>query len=156
MVGAKVRTDPWYPLRYELARSRRYQKGFVLAAGRVGTGEQGGRRLKGALQSYAHLVRDTDAVWTHRGRLYILLAETSADEAGDVIDRLGQSVADAVRITDVRTASFPGDGLTSAALIAAVSEDAPARAGGWQVIIAASEAAAARPAAGHPGTESGG
>lgn len=122
-----MRTDPWYPLRYELARSRRYEKDFVLAAGHVG-GERGSaRRTKNAVEAYSRVVRDTDAVWEHRGRLYILLAETSIDAASEVVERLGQSLEEELRIRDLQMAAFPDDGVTTAALITATEkQDAPA------------------------------
>jgi hypothetical protein len=118
-----MRTDPWYPLRYELARSRRYEKQFVLAAGQVGEGGRASaRQTKAALETYARLVRDTDAVWVHRGRLFLLLAETTLETAPEVIERFGRSVSAELRIAELRMAGFPADGLTSAALTAAVEE----------------------------------
>lgn len=120
-----MRTDPWYPLRYELARSRRYEKGFVLVAGHVGGGQKaGGRQTKAAVDAYARVLRDTDAVWAHGGRLYVLLAETAIDQADEVIARLGQSVPESSRISGAEMAAFPEDGLTTAALIEAVSRRA--------------------------------
>lgn len=124
-----MRTDPWYPLRYELARSRRYEKAFVLAAGHVG-GERGSaRRTKNAVEAYARVVRDTDAVWEHRGRLYILLTETAIDGASEVVERLGQSLDEELRIRDLQMAAFPDDGVTTAALITATEKHGAASPG---------------------------
>jgi hypothetical protein len=100
----------WNDLRRELDRCRRFGREFALV--RV-PGRDRGR--------IARLVRSTDYVWSDRAATYVLLPESNTASAEGLIARLQREAPELLPERGVQVASFPEDGLTSGALLSALS-----------------------------------
>jgi hypothetical protein len=107
-----VQTEPWDHLRRELDRARRYGREFALL------------RLSGDdVEREAALLgrlRTSDYVWAHGKATYVLLPEADRTAAEGLVARLEREAPGLLPERGVQLAAFPGDGLTSGALLAAV------------------------------------
>lgn len=122
--------DAWEELRREIARSRRYGHEFVLIRIPLAALPPPVRRsrwsrlrrsrdLARALRS---LVRTLDRVWTSNGSLYLLLPESNRAAGEGLLARVREAAPELLPDRGVRLAAFPVDGLTSGALLEAVSK----------------------------------
>ncbi len=113
----------WTEFRRELRRSRRGIRPLTLL--RI-SGDQlhgdGGDLGARSRQLGQHL-RLVDRTWVDDGSIYVLLPESSRDAANVLIDRI-RAQAPGELPDQVRVASFPEDGLTGGAIIAAVHDGA--------------------------------
>ena len=108
-------TPAWAEFRRELARARRHERPLSIV--RLPGGATG--RSTAALTVGPHRpLRRVDRAWAEGADLVILMPESDRSAAERAVDRL----APALRIdpTTARVATFPVDGLTSTALVAAV------------------------------------
>jgi hypothetical protein len=106
----------------ELARSRRYERPFVLARVPPRPGSAGA--LAGALRD---LLRSVDRVWEERDGVYFLLPESGPETASRLLARIAEPLAGLLHERAVvAVATFPHDGLTQRALRAAVADRAAA------------------------------
>lgn len=114
----------WREFRRELNRSRRH--GYPLSLVRL-PGAAGDRAsVADRLAQVRHDIRRIDLAWPAHGDLYLLLPQTDRAGAIGAVARLGvPSPLGADAVDAARIAVFPGDGLTSGALIAAVGGMAP-------------------------------
>jgi hypothetical protein len=122
--SAVLHSDPWEEFRRELDRSRRYERQFVLVRVPGSRGPRNGAARPPAhapeerLQAVAELLRSVDRAWLDEGDVYILLPECSRAMGEAFVSRLERLVPWLVAEVDVRIAAFPGDGMTSGALLA--------------------------------------
>jgi hypothetical protein len=127
-----VREDPWEALRREIDRSRRHRHALTLL--RLGPAPRGrldrrGREgLLSTMLSLRQLMRSVDSVWADRDGIFMLLPESDRTAADGLLQRLRETVPEAVGPEGPRVACFPADGLTANALRAAVNRsfDGPA------------------------------
>jgi hypothetical protein len=106
----------------ELARSRRYERPFVLARVPPRPGSAGA--LAGALRD---LLRSVDRVWEERDGVYLLLPESGPETASRLLARIAEPLAALLPERAVVTfVTFPRDGLTQRALRAALAARAAA------------------------------
>jgi hypothetical protein len=122
--------NPWSPLLHELERSRRY--GWGLTVVRLPVRRSPARRppwrrrvVEQPEAQVVPLVRETDVVWTVGPFLYLLLPGVGRDGAERLVERLAEHEPTAVSPEDARAASFPEDGLTGNALLAAMDQRTP-------------------------------
>jgi hypothetical protein len=108
------------PLERELRRSRRFGRPLSLVRVRALDGDA--RPLASTLRAIA---REVDHVATLGDNVLVLLPETDGAAARAFVDRASRSVGQA-QAANATVASFPNDGLTLSALIAAVNGHAPA------------------------------
>jgi 4-amino-4-deoxy-L-arabinose transferase-like glycosyltransferase len=109
----------WAEFRREMRRARRGVKALTIL--RIPVAGPGADDAALALRSEeiaAHL-RLVDRTWIDDGSVYVLLPESPRAAADVLLSRI-RAVAPALLPADVRTATFPDDGLTSGAIIAAV------------------------------------
>ena len=111
----------WTDFRREMRRARRGVRSLTLV--RIPSSSAG---LPGAAPDLATWSRQlsqhmrlVDRAWVDEGSLYVLLPE-SARAAADVLLERVRSAAPGLLSSDLRVATFPDDGLTSGAIIAAV------------------------------------
>lgn len=109
-----VVTDPFFD---ELARSRRYDHRFCLVRVRAGALADPAGELRPWLRS-------TDHWWTTADDVHILLPETDREAGHRWVSRLRDGAGSPLTTADVRLVAFPDDGLTSSALLAALSRPA--------------------------------
>lgn len=125
--------SPWEQFLRELDRSRRYDLTFTLARiprpsapeaerlGRPGRGRRARRDrmadLGGALRPH---LRSTDLTWNEGAYLYALLPGIDHDVCRRLLDRIDAHSPGLIPSSGVAFASFPADGLTGNALLAAL------------------------------------
>jgi hypothetical protein len=109
------------PFDQELQRSRRYGRPLSLVRVRSRTGEV--TQLVAALEQ---LTREVDHVWTVGRDVVVLLPEADAAAARAFVDRACDPLTGTLA-WEAATASFPDDGLTRPALVAALNGDATDR-----------------------------
>ena len=104
----------------ELYRSRRYQRPFVLAS--ISRRSLNGHGATARADLTQH-IRAIDRVWEIGDRIFLLLPETDRHGADQLIARLADGESELLPRQHVSLAAFPDDGLTSAALLAAVTRE---------------------------------
>ena len=121
--GASSSTDDvgWTEFRRELRRSRRGIRPLTLL--RISGDELPGDAGDLATRSrrLGQHLRLVDRVWVDDGSIYVLLPESSRDAANVLIERIRAQAPGELPV-QVRVASFPEDGLTGGAIIAAVHD----------------------------------
>lgn len=106
----------WAEFRREMRRSRRGVKTLTIV--RVPMGENVDEaELEARSEALAAHLRLVDRSWVDDGSIYLLLPESSKAAAAALLTRV-RGVSPALLPDDVRTATFPDDGLTSGAIIA--------------------------------------
>lgn len=115
----------WMEFRRELRRARRHERPLTLIRIPPPARDDGSEPIDLAPVS-RHIdarLRLIDRAWLDDGSIYVMLPESGRPAAATVVDRLA-AVAPAGSLAGVRIASFPDDGLTSGAIIAAVHDAA--------------------------------
>jgi hypothetical protein len=109
----------WAEFRREMRRARRGVKALTIM--RIPVAEPGAEddTLTVRSEEIAAHLRLVDRTWVDDGSVYVLLPESPRAAADVLLSRI-RAVAPALLPADVRTATFPDDGLTSGAIIAAV------------------------------------
>ena len=108
----------WSEFRREMRRSRRGVK--TLTVLRVPMSENVEEpELEARSEALAAHLRLVDRSWVDDGSIYVLLPESPQAAAASLLARV-RNVSPALLPADVRTATFPDDGLTSGAIIAAL------------------------------------
>jgi hypothetical protein len=110
-----------HPIERELQRCRRF--GRPLSLVRVRPRDADAARLAAALEEAG---REVDRVWPVGGDVVVLLVDADRAAARAFVERACRPHADSLA-EEPATASFPDDGLTGRALIAALHGDASAR-----------------------------
>jgi hypothetical protein len=106
--AARAGEGGWDELRRELDRARRFNRSFAMA--RLDGGDVAPDHV---LDAVSQLIRVCDRAWASGGAVYVLMPETSSDDAISAIARLAAPDAQ----LEVRAVSFPADGSTSEALL---------------------------------------
>jgi hypothetical protein len=106
----------WAEFRREMRRARRGVKAMSIL--RIDPGVEDAALAVRSEQVGTQL-RLVDRTWVDDGSIYVLLPESSRTAADALISRIRATAAD-VLPADVRIATFPDDGLTAGAIIAAV------------------------------------
>lgn len=109
----------WAEFRREMRRARRGVRALTIL--RIPMGDASGdddelEARSGALGSHLRLV---DRTWVDDGSVYVLLPESPRPAADALLGRVRAHIPGLLP-DDVRVATFPDDGLTSGAIIAAV------------------------------------
>jgi hypothetical protein len=113
--GREAELLTWPDLLPELERSRRYDRCFTLLRLSAPVDVERRDRL-------AACFRSTDRCWTSDDAvLYVLIPELAGDEVASLLTRL-HADAPGTEDLDLRTATFPTDGLTLAALLARLDD----------------------------------
>jgi hypothetical protein len=121
--GAMNGEDIWAELRRELARSRRYERRFVVI--RVPCETEGaspassgtvGRKAR----ELSAFLRSVDRAWSAEAGVYLLLPESDRSMGEAFLARVRRQAPELLPEDGVAMAVFPEDGWTSGALIAAV------------------------------------
>ena len=110
----------WAEFRREMRRARRGVKALTIL--RIPVTDPAGvddATLAARSEEIAAHLRLVDRTWIDDGSVYVLLPESPRAAADVLLSRI-RTVAPALLPADVRTATFPDDGLTSGAIIAAV------------------------------------
>jgi hypothetical protein len=108
----------WAEFRREMRRSRRGVKALTIV--RIPMADDASEdELEARSEKLAAHLRLVDRTWVDDGSIYILLPESPKPAAESLFARV-RAEAPALVPADVRTATFPDDGLTSGAIIAAV------------------------------------
>lgn len=108
----------WTEFRREMRRSRRGGKALTIV--RVPMAEDITEdELEARSEALAAQLRLVDRTWVDDGSIYVLLPESPKPAADALFARVRQ-LAPALLPADIRAATFPDDGLTSGAIIAAV------------------------------------
>ena len=130
----KPRLDSWEILRTELDRSRRYGHSFVLIS--LGVSDNAPEESNGEsdarwndsghsrAQVLAKLVRTTDCVWIDAGLVYVLLPASDRAVGVRFLKRVSEHASWILTSEDVGLVTFPEDGLTSDALLKALTKPA--------------------------------
>jgi hypothetical protein len=105
------------PLDQELQRSRRYARPLSLVRVRARAGDAA--PLVAALEG---MTREVDHLWTVGRDVVVLLPEADPAAAQAFVDRACDPLAGTL-VWETATASFPDDGLTRQALVAALNGD---------------------------------
>lgn len=110
----------WTEFRRELRRARRHRRALTLMRipGKNGAASTSTRDLSDRIGARLRLI---DRAWVHDGSIYVMLPESSRAAASVAAERL-MTLDPGLALDEVRVASFPDDGLTSGALIAAVHD----------------------------------
>ncbi len=122
---ATLDATAWTEFRRELRRARRHGRSLTLM--RIPRAPAGpGTRdvdLGAVSRRIGSRLRLVDRTWVDGDSVYVMLPESDHDAASIVVDRLGEA-APAGGLAPVRVATFPVDGLTSGAILAAVHDTA--------------------------------
>lgn len=119
--NASVNEEAWAEFRRELRRSRRGARPLtllrmpgpeILSLADLVELEARSRRLAGHL-------RLVDRAWIDDGSIYVLLPESPREAAEIMLGRI-RDIDPKLLTDDIRVATFPDDGLTSGAIIAAI------------------------------------
>jgi hypothetical protein len=115
----------WMEFRRELRRARRHERPLTLI--RIPTAPPDDASAAPDLSAMSRQIdarlRLIDRAWVDEGSIYVMLPESGRGAAATVVERL-DIVAPSWSLADIRVASFPDDGLTSGAIIAAVHDAA--------------------------------
>lgn len=130
MVGSELVSERWSPaeeLQVELDRSRRFGHHFALV--RISSR----REIRELAYGVSSLLRRVDRVWIDRTGVYVLLPECDRTMVEALFDRLGEPLSRLLgenNRSEVSSAVFPEDGLTSGALLSALNRNrqAPSKA----------------------------
>jgi hypothetical protein len=125
-----ARLSSWEDLRLEVHRSRRY--GHVLSVIRLAAPVRHRRRSGAAAAAardeverialaVAGLLRRLDHVWTDGEDIYLLLPEGDRAGAERLLGRVREALAVLVPDARIAIATFPEDGLSTGALVAALA-----------------------------------
>jgi len=122
------RHDPWDELRTELARSRRYERKFVLLQvpcrgalnGRAPRPGGGVRSCREQLLEVSAFLRSVDRAWLAEEDVYVLLPESDRAMGEAFLARVRRLAPEVLPVEGVQLAAFPEDGATSGALLAAL------------------------------------
>lgn len=117
----------WRRLDAELDRARRYSRRLSVVRVRLHH-ERQTPPMAVLLGELAGQVRRDDVIWLHRGDVFVLLPEAGRTAAGLFTRRLSAALEKSAHTETLRvvTVTFPEDGVTSGALLAALSgKDAP-------------------------------
>jgi hypothetical protein len=109
----------WAEFRREMRRSRRGVKALTILRIPVADSTVDDAVLGAWSESVAAHLRLVDRTWVDDGSIYVLLPESPRPAADALLSRV-RSAAPILLPLDVRIATFPDDGLTSGAIIAAV------------------------------------
>ena len=109
----------WAEFRREMRRARRGVKALTILRIPVADPGVDDAALNLRSEDIAGHLRLVDRTWVDDGSVYVLLPESPRAAADVLLSRI-RAVAPALLPADVRTATFPDDGLTSGAIIAAV------------------------------------
>lgn len=112
----------WTEFRRELRRARRHRRALTLV--RIphrDSDAAASRDLRDLTDRIGAGLRLIDRAWVDNGNIYVMLPESSRAAASVAVERL-MTLDSNLSADDVRVASFPDDGLTSGALIAAVHD----------------------------------
>jgi hypothetical protein len=114
-------TDGWSEFHRELARARRFERGFAIIRFETVPGVDAGH----VRDRIAATSRRIDRVWIDGGDLFMLLPESDAGGVETAIARVRGRVGEA--LSRERAALFPANGITSGALVASLygAQDAP-------------------------------
>jgi hypothetical protein len=108
----------WAEFRREMRRSRRGVKALTIV--RVPMADDiSEEELEARSEALAAHLRLVDRTWVDDGSIYVLLPESPKPAVDALLARVREG-APALLPADVRTATFPDDGLTSGAIIAAL------------------------------------
>ena len=113
--------NPWDTFTRELDRSRRFSRSFVLlraprpASGTAGVHPEDHDQTRKLL---ALVLRSIDHVWFVDQSVFVLLAETTLESAGNAVARLRGAVPESFATGMLEVAEFPRDGLTTGGLLA--------------------------------------
>ena len=142
MVSVAAYLDPWDSLRRELDRARRYERPLALIQITPGGGDEAQeapprrKRFFSRAQADADTLallraalRTGDEVWRVHERIFVMLPESDHACAVRLVERLKTHFAPVIEGCDVRTVSFPGDGLTAGALLAGLGGHATRKRG---------------------------
>ncbi len=116
-----VNEAAWAEFRRELRRTRRGARPMTLIRipGPAMPTAAEMDSLTARCSRFAQHLRLVDRAWVDDGSIYVLLPESSRDAAEILLGRVASAAPDLVP-ADIRVATFPDDGLTSGALIAAI------------------------------------
>lgn len=116
--GASHRS--WDAFRRELDRARRFERAFVLLRfpGVDVAAADGSTTALGTLGALPLMVRSIDQVLPIDGSVYVVLPETTLESAHQLIGRLRIAVPGDPALDRVEAVEFPGDGVTTGALVA--------------------------------------
>jgi 4-amino-4-deoxy-L-arabinose transferase-like glycosyltransferase len=109
----------WAEFRREMRRSRRGVKALTILRIPMADPSTDESMLAAWSESVAAQLRLVDRTWVDDGSVYVLLPESSRPAADALLARV-RSSAPVLLPPEVRVATFPDDGLTSGAIIAAV------------------------------------
>lgn len=122
----------WRELSRELDRSRRHKCVFVLARlqpAAAGTSDSSASPMAGMLPRpnrlgrLAGYLRSSDRTWQDAdGQIYILLPETSRNVGLALLTRINSTAPELVSLDGFSMVTFPDDGPTSGALLAALGK----------------------------------
>jgi hypothetical protein len=115
----------WMEFRRELRRARRHRRPLTLMRipGGHTDGSDGPHDLRATARLIGARLRLIDRTWVDDGSIYVMLPESPGAAASTAVQR-ATAVAPGLAESQVRVATFPDDGLTSGALIAAVNDRA--------------------------------
>ena len=128
----------WEAFRLELNRARRFERPLALIRIPLRQDAAVSSNPVGKLRGF---LRGIDRTWQAEGDVYVALPETTRRMAEALVARMAASVPELVERQEVGLASFPDDGLTAGALVAAahrvrlVELPAPIPAGGASDVL---------------------
>jgi hypothetical protein len=112
----------WDAFRRELDRARRFERTFVLL--RIPalemTSADGVAAGFGGLGALPLVIRSIDQVWAMDGSIYVVLPESTRATAEQLMARLRIAMPGEPALDHVDLVEFPGDGVTTGALVASL------------------------------------
>lgn len=121
LAEASVLPTPGAGLSSELQRSRRYGHDFTIV--RIGSPRFAIPSV--AASELSTRLRCVDRVWVQHDHVYVLMPECDRTQALRALRRLDRTEPGLIPLDRVRVASFPSDGPTIPALIAALERTVP-------------------------------
>ncbi len=115
MSSASSTEAGWADVHREIARSRRHERSMAI----IRLPGEAGSDASARAASIAPFLRRIDRTWADQGEVNVLLPETDREAAELLIERLRARQPDAIGVGPA-IATFPTDGLTSGALLAAL------------------------------------
>jgi hypothetical protein len=109
----------WAEFRREMRRARRGVKALTILRVPYTDRSLDDASLAARSEAVGSHLRLVDRTWVDDGSIYVLLPESPRQAAESLLTRV-RSAAPELLPADVRVATFPDDGLTSGAIIAAV------------------------------------
>lgn len=119
--GRPAAENPWDTFTRELDRSRRFGRSFVLLRAPRPVSDTAAVRPEDhdrTQKLLALVLRSIDHVWFVDQSLFVLLAETTLESAGNAVARLRGAVPESFATETLEIAEFPRDGLTTGGLLA--------------------------------------